>query len=121
MTKTEAMVRALARTVWSDAVVSVDLSDEETPRVEVRGTEPPLRACMVQIDAHAGTEAGAWRAALAELRRVGKRKASAEAKRAEGMRAQAARHDAHAAAITAALNGDASGNNSGADASVRGR
>ena len=105
MTKTEQAVRDLARAVWSDAVVSVDRSDEETPRVVIRGTEPPLRGSAVQVDEHAGTEAGAWRKALTTMRRVAKRKANAEAKRAESARAQAERHDAHAAAIVAALNG----------------
>lgn len=117
MTKTEATVRALARAMWSDAVVETE-GDAPALRVTIHGTEAPLRACMPQVREAGATASGAWRRALGTLRRLAKRKANAEAKRAEGMRAQAARHDAHAAAITAALNGDASGNNSGADASV---
>lgn len=120
MTKTEAQVRALARAVWSDAVVETE-SEGPALRVTIHGTEPPLRGSAVQVREASGWAHGAWRSALTTLRRFAKRKANAEAKRAEGMRAQAARHDAHAAAITAALNGDPSGNNSGADASVRGR
>jgi len=104
-TKTETMVRALAKAVWSDAVVELDRSAIVARRVFIHGTEPPLRGSAVQVDAVADTEAGAWRNALTALRRIAKRKANAEARRAESARAQAAMHDAHAAAIVAALDG----------------